>query len=174
MKLSQHKKGASTEMIFLVSLFGIVLLLSVFYIWVQKNVTEETKNRADSIAADVERRVFFSELIRTHGIDIASKNNNEVKKIVENFGKTYAKIEKGSYSATCATTGIDKTCTLTIKILFSSPIWTATSFLPGFDTFDLLLNALGLNLLDQTKTTAYLPAGNKAIRFELDIKVELT
>src|SRR3990172_6857747 len=107
MKLNQHKKAASTEMIFLVSLFGIVILLSVFYVWVQKNVTEETKNRADSIASDVERRIFFSELIHTHGIEIANKNDNEVKTIIENFGKNYATIEKGAYEATCTTAGIN-------------------------------------------------------------------
>lgn len=168
------KKGISTEMIWLVSLFGIVLLISVFYIWIQSNVEKQTKGQADRIAADVERRIFFSELIYAHGLDIASKNDNEAKTIIENFGKKYSTIEKGSYAASCSTKEIDKTCTLTISVTPDSLVWKATRFLPGFDAFHLLIKALGLNILDKTTTTAYLPiTGNKAAIFTLDIKVEL-
>ena len=174
MKLGQHKKGISTEMIFLISLFGIVLLISVFYIWIQNNVEQQTKGQADRIAADVERRIFFSELIYAHGTEIASKNDNEAKAIIENFGKKYSTVERGSYAASCSTKEIDKTCTLTISVQPDSIVWKATRFLPGFDAFFLLIKTLGLNILDQTKTTAYLPTtGNKAAMFTLDIKVEL-
>jgi hypothetical protein len=168
------KKAMSTEMIFLISLFGIVLLISVFYIWIQHNVEQQTKGQADRIAADVERRIFFSELIHAHGTEIASKNDNEAKTIIENFGKKYSTIEKGSYSAACTTKGTDKECALTISVTPDNLIWKATRFVPGFDAFFLLVKALGLNILDQTKTTAYLPTtGNKAAMFTLDIKVEL-
>ena len=129
MKLNQNKKAATTELIFLFSLFGIVLILSVFYVWIQKNITDQAKTQAESIAADLERRVYFSTLINEHGIDIANKDEDEVETIIEKYSEKYATIEKGDYDAICSTEGIDKECTLEITINdMTSKIWIASFF----------------------------------------------
>lgn len=178
MKLKQNKKGATTELIFLFSLFGIVLILSVFYVWIQKNITDQAKTQAESIAADVERRVYFSTLINEHGIDIANKDEDEVETIIEKYSEKYATIEKGDYDAVCSTEGIDKECTLEITINdIASKIWIASFFNIGLNTLTIpayvFMKALSLDILDQTKTSAYLPmTGNKAMKFTLDITVE--
>ncbi len=178
MKLKQNKKAATTELIFLFSLFGIVLILSVFYVWIQKNITEQAKTQAESIAADLERRIFFSTLINEHGTDIANKDEDEVETIIEKYSEKQAKIEQGSYDAICTTQGIDKECTLEITINYiTSAVWTATFFVPGINVLTapvyILFKAIGIDIIDQTKTSAYLPmTGNKAMKFTLDITVE--
>ena len=176
MKLSQNKKAASTELIFLFSLFGIVLILSVFYVWVQKNITDQTKTQAESIAADVERRIFFSTLIHEHGLDLANKNEDDVETIIEDYAKKQAAIEKGDYDASCSTEGNDRNCKLTITAHdILSKIWVASFFNVGVNFLTIpayvLMKALSLDLLSETKTAAYLPAKGKAMRFTLDVKV---
>lgn len=118
MQFNQHKKAATQlrGLKFVFALFGVVFMILMFYIWVQKNITAQAKTQAEITSSEIELRIFFSELIRKHGIEIAKEEPGKTAEIIAGFAKKHANIDKGGYTASCSKKGTDKECTLTITL----------------------------------------------------------
>jgi len=174
-----HKKANLWGLNFIIAVFGIAFMLIIFYVWVQNNVSAMAEKEAEKLGATTELRVFFSELIKTHGIEIASKDKREVETIIENYGKGYVSIPKGGYAAVCNFVDQNRECMLEITISETlSFIWKASFFVLPVGGVTLaayaMMKAIGIDILEQTEQTALLPAQpNKAIKFTLKTTVEI-
>lgn len=187
MKLSQHKKAATQlrGLKFLFAVMGIVFILLIFYVWVQKNVSHAAKQEAEITASEIELRTFYSDLIRTQGTEIAQKSSGDVENIIDKFAENYISVPNGGYSTDCTTTGIDKECTLTITLhetlatvsqwgMYMSIASTVTTL--GM-TYPITIAMVALKLIanDAIKVVeqeAYLPIQNNAMKFKLKTRVE--
>ncbi len=174
MKL-RNKKGIMRGITYIFSVFGIAFMLIIFYVWVQKDITGAAKEQAEIAASETELRIFFSELIKTHGDTIPISSDDE--QIIEQFARKQTTIDKGDYDADCSTEGIDKACTLTITLhetLSTALDW--SYFVPGIGPTiwagNMMVKLIGLNIIQETEQTAYLPVKpDKATRFTLTTKV---
>jgi hypothetical protein len=117
MKLSQHKKAGTAlkGLKFLFAAFFIIFILIVFYVGVQKNISKKSVKQAEITTADLALKTFNSELIKKHGIKLASQDEDEAEDTIEEFAKNYVTL-KGGFSADCDEENNDKECELTIKL----------------------------------------------------------
>lgn len=198
MKLLKNNKKADTQLrglSFLFSIFGIAFMLIIFYVWVGKEVTEQSKTQAEIMLGQTELRIFYSDLVLTKGTDLANKNTNEVEKIITDYTNDYATIDQGSASTSCTQNGIDKDCTLTINLHPAlSTVWQASSFAilgatpaayllapagmilgpvaGALSGAYLMFKAIGLDIVKDTTQTTHLPNSNaQATTFTLRMKV---
>ncbi len=171
--LSKNKKGVMEGPKLIFAGFVIAFSLIIFYLWVGSNITAQAKNQAETIAAETQLDIFFSQLIKTHGIEISS---GDAEQIITNYAKTAINIPKGDYSTSCSKAGLDKQCTLTVTLhetigalitySFFTPISAVTA--PAW----VLIKLIGLNEIKNTQQEAYLPVKPaQAMKFSLTTKV---
>jgi hypothetical protein len=167
---SKNKRGALQGIKLIFSLFIIIFILTVFYVWVKNNIEEASKNQAEVISVEVEMQNFFSELINKNGIEIAEKSPGDVETIIEKYAENYIALPKGSYDASCSSA---KECTLSITSKDPLKVVASWSLAAGTPTIWLLIKAIGLNVVHETSQQAYLPIkpGN-AMKFTLTLKVK--
>jgi hypothetical protein len=178
--LLNRKKGATAlrGLKFIIAVFGIVIMLTFFYVWVQQNVSKQSKEQAETVASEVEFRAFFSELVSSQGIQIANEDESDVEDAIEKFAIYRANVEKGDYDASCDKTNEDKECTLEITINPNvSAVWTAT-FFTGIAAYTLpayvLMKLIGLDVIKENIQETYLPVkGGKIMKFKLTTTVEM-
>jgi hypothetical protein len=168
----KNKKGALQGLKLIFSIVVIVFLLIIFYVWIKDNVENSTKNQAETIAVEVELQNFFSELIKKHGIELSTKN---AENIIESFAASYITFPKGSYDASCSG---NKDCTLVVTVNEKlSTIATLTYFVYPVNLatapIQIAIRLIGLDILRETKQEAYLPVKPaQAIPFSLAMKVK--
>lgn len=167
---SRNKRGALQGLKLIFSIFVIVFLLIIFYVWVKDNIEGATKKQAETIAVEVELQNFFSELVKKHGIELASKSAGDAETIIENYAANYIALPKGGYDASCSG---NKDCTLSITSKETLNVIASWSLAAGTPIGWLLIKAIGLNVLQETSQDAYLPVkpGN-AMKFTLTMKVK--
>jgi len=183
MHLGQHKKGATQlrGLKFIFALFGIAFMFLMFYIWVQKNITAQSRSQAEIVSSEIELHIMFSDFIKTHGIDIASKTPNEIETILQKCAEKQILIDKGGYSADCSQSGNDKECELTITLhetlgavlswsLFASFILPSPLAVTGIL---VLIKLIVDRDIKDAEQEAYLPTPTKqAMKFKLRTLVE--
>lgn len=165
----RNKRGALQGPKLIFALFVIVFLLIIFYVWIKDNIEGATQKQAETIAVEVELQNFFSELIKKHGIEIATKDPSDA---IEKFAASYIALPKGDYDASCSGS-TDKACTLSITSKETLKVVASWSLAVGTPTVWLLIKAIGLDVLHETSQDAYLPVkpGN-AMKFSLTMKVK--
>ena len=168
---SRNKRGALQGLKLIFSIFVIVFLLIVFYVWVKDNIEGATQKQAETIAVEVELQNFFSELVKKHGIEIATKDPGDV---IEKFAANYIALPKGTYDASCSGSA-DKDCTLSVTSQETLHVVSSWSLAAGSPITWLLIKAIGLDVLQETSQDAYLPVKpGKAMKFTLTMKVKWT
>jgi len=171
------KKGFSWGQ-FIFSSFCIAVFLTAFYLWVGHTIKARNVQQGDIVSSEVELRIFFSDLVRTHGIEIATKSAYEVEEIIQPYAESYASIARGDADAICTTKGIDKECTLEITTHETlSTLAVVSFFIPVVDFVTVpvyvVMKMLALDILEESMQEAYLPTKDgKAMAFLLTTTVE--
>ncbi len=167
MKLNH--KAAFWGFNYILAVFGIAFMLIIFYVSVQDDVKDSSKEQAEKLSSDVELHAFFSDLIHQYGIQIAS---GDAEGIIERYAaKT---LPKGGYDADCTTKGTDKECTLTITLHETlSKILEWSMYASPISATWVMVKLAGLDSLTKTTHEAYLPVKpGAAMRFSLTTKVK--
>ncbi len=85
MKLKSKK--AFAPLVYVLSVFGIAIMLLLFYMWMSDNVTKLDAKQAKITSNAPKYYEFYSTLINEKGATIADSDKDETEKILEEFVK---------------------------------------------------------------------------------------
>jgi len=83
MQSIKNKKGEYLldALTFLFSLFGVILLLVVFYLWAGSNVADKTKTQSDKITSQLQFETYFTEILIKYADEIIKQDSTLEQKI---------------------------------------------------------------------------------------------
>jgi len=105
------KKGFNA-LLYILSVFGIAIMLLFFYIWVNSDMKKIEVKHAENVNLEIKTQEFFSKLVNTAGI---SADESKTEYAIEQFAEKDTLIKKTASKASCDKTGNYMECTMTFN-----------------------------------------------------------